>query len=402
MIYFGMPKIKMQNCCLGRGYQYPMNSRERVITTTNFKEPDKVPIDLNGTNCTALTYPAYSSLREYLGLEEDKKIDISDTMQGTVRSKEDILSLYEIDTRTIFLKDSLLIQNKFLPDGSFYDEFGARWKPVLYYYDCIERPLLNATSVNDLKKVKWEDTSDKTRIRGIREEARDLFENTQYCLVADIPAWGPFEGGCVFRGYDNFLMDLYSNVNFAQALLDKITEAALARWEILINEVGEYIQVAAQGDDVGMQNSTFTSPEMYRKFIKPLHKRIFDFIHSRSNAKVFLHTCGSVYDLIPDFIEVGVNILSPVQRGAAKMDIKTLKKEFGKNICFWGGGIDIQQQLPFYTPKQIEEEIKKTIEIMAPGGGFIFWPTHNIQADTTPDRIDSMFKSVIKYRNYKK
>lgn len=378
-----------------------MNSRERVIASVNRKEPDKVPIDLNGTNCSALTHIAYSNLRKYLGLEEDKEMDISDIIMGSVRSKEDILSLYEVDTRTIFLKDSQLIQTEFLPDGSFYDEYGARWRPALYYYDCIESPLANATSINDLSKAKWEDPFDKTRILGVREGAKNLFENTQYCLVADIPGLGPLEGGCILRGYENFLMDLYSNVNFAEALLDKITETILAKWEILLNEVGEYIQIAAQGDDVGMQTSTIISPEMYRKFIKPLHKRIFDFIHAKSNAKVFLHSCGSVYELIPDFIEVGVDILNPVQRSAAKMDIKTLKKEFGKDICFWGGGIDVQQQLPFYTLKQIEEEVKKTIEIMAPGGGFVFFPTHNIQADVTPDRIDHMFKTVIKYRDYK-
>lgn len=378
-----------------------MNSRERVNISTNFKEPDKVPIDLNGTNCTALTYPAYKNLRKYLGLEVDKEMDISDIMMGTVRSKEDLLLKYEIDTRTIGLKESLMIKANFLSDGSFYDEFGARWKPVLYYYDCIERPLSNAVSVGDLKKIKWKNLSDKTRVRGIRREAKEIFDSTQYCIVADIPTWGPFEGGCVFRGYDLFLMDLCSNENFAQALLDRITDAAIAKWELLLNEVGEYIQVAAQGDDVGMQNSTIISHEMYSKFIKPLHKRIFDFIHSKTKAKIFLHSCGSVYDLIPDFIEEGVNILSPVQRGASKMDIHKLKKEFGKDICFWGGGIDIQQQLPFFTLKQIEEEIKKTIEVMAPGGGFIFWPTHNIQADVTPDRIDVMFKSVVRNRNYK-
>ena len=157
-------------------------------------------------------------------------------------------------------------------------------------------------------------------------------------------------------------MDLYSNINFAQALLDKLTEAILARWEILLNEAGEYIQVAAQGDDVGMQNSTFTSPGMYRKFIKPLHKRIFDFIHSKSNAKVFLHSCGLVYDLIPDFIEAGVDILSPVQRGAAKMDIETLKKEFGKDICFWGGALIYSSNCLFIHQNKLKKRLKKPLK----------------------------------------
>jgi len=139
---------------------------------------------------------------------------------------------------------------------------------------------------------------------------------------------------------------------------------------------------------------------MYRKFIKPAHKKIFNLIHSKTKAKVFLHSCGSVYDLIPDFIEEGVDILNPLQRSAAKMDIKKLKEEFGKDLSFWGGGIDVQKQLPFYSLKEIEEEIKKTIGIMAPGGGFIFFPTHNIQADVSPDRIDCLFKSALRYQSY--
>jgi uroporphyrinogen decarboxylase len=139
---------------------------------------------------------------------------------------------------------------------------------------------------------------------------------------------------------------------------------------------------------------------MYRKFVKPRHKRLFDFIHSKTDAKIFYHSCGSVYDLIPDFIEEGVDILNPVQRSAAKMDITRLKKEFGSEICFWGGGIDVQQQLPFLTPDEIEDEVKHTLDILGPGGGFVFFPSHNIQADVTPERIDRMYRTVLQCRDY--
>ena len=142
------------------------------------------------------------------------------------------------------------------------------------------------------------------------------------------------------------------------------------------------------------------SVDMYRKFVKPRKKRMFDFIHSRTKAKLFYHSCGSVYDYIPDFIEEGVDILNPIQRSAAKMDIAVLKKEFGKDLAFWGGGIDVQQQLPFLSLEEIEDEVKRTIDIMAPGGGYVFFPSHNIQADVSADRIDRVFRSVMKYRNY--
>jgi uroporphyrinogen decarboxylase len=157
----------------------------------------------------------------------------------------------------------------------------------------------------------------------------------------------------------------------------------------------------AQGDDVGMQLGPFLSPEMYRQYVKPRHKRLFDFIHSKTDAKVFYHSCGSVYDLIRDFIEAGVDILNPVQTSAAKMNLADLKGDFGKDICFWGGGIDIQQQLPFFSPDEIEDEIKRVIDIMAPGGGFVFFPNHNIQADCAPESIDRVFQSVLRYRDYR-
>lgn len=377
-----------------------MNSRERIIATLNHKEPDKVPIDLNATNCTSLTKIAYENLRRYLGFAVDKDSNISTLVMNTVRAKEDLLEFYEIDTRCIYMKDPLESSGETEENGSFGDIYGIRWRPASYYYDAVERPLKEGT-IEELKRAKWENYFDKRKVQGLREKAKWIYKNTGYCLVTDIHSLGPFEGGCMLRGYENFLMDLCLNQKYATALLDKLTETAMVKWDMLLEEVGEYVQVVASGDDVGMQTSTYISPQMYRRFIKPLHKKIFDLVHSKTEAKVFLHSCGSVYDLIPDFIEEGVDILNPVQRSAAKMDIARLKKEFGKDICFWGGGIDVQKQLPFYSLKEIEEEVKKTIEIMAIGGGYIFFPSHNIQADVSPDRIDCLFKSAIKYRNYR-
>jgi uroporphyrinogen decarboxylase len=149
-----------------------------------------------------------------------------------------------------------------------------------------------------------------------------------------------------------------------------------------------------------MQTSLFISPKMYRQFIKPCHQRIYDIIHSKTEAKVFVHSCGSIYDIIPDLIEIGVDILNPLQYGAAKMDRARLKKEFGEDLCFWGGGIDVQQVLPNASLDEIEEEVQRTIEIMAPGGGYVFVPTHNIQPDVTPDRLDKVYETALKYRHY--
>ena len=375
-----------------------MNSRERVIKTLNHKEPDKVPIDFGGTLASLITRDANDALRKYLALPAENP-EVAEIMCNTIRMREDILLHYQVDTRPIYISDPATVCFDIKSTNTFEDGYGVEWQKASYYYDAISRPF-KAGTIDELKNAKWEDLSDKTIVRGLRDKAKLLFESTDYCLVADMPCLGPFEGGCILRGYDNFLTDLYYNKKFAQALLDKITETALVKWDMILSEVGEFIQVAAYGDDIGMQQSTYISPEMYRKFIKPLHYKIFDLIHSKTKAKVFLHTCGSVYDIIPDFIEIGLDILNPIQRFAAKMDIKNLKNEFGKDLCFWGGGIDIQKQLPFLNKDEIRKEIDNTLSILAPGGGYVFAFTHNIQPDVPPEKVDFSLRTFLELRKY--
>ena len=175
---------------------------------------------------------------------------------------------------------------------------------------------------------------------------------------------------------------------------------AISFWDAFLTEVGDYVQVVCQGDDVGAQKAPFMSPEMFKEFIKPCHKRIFDFIHSKTKAKVMLHTDGSVYDYMEDFIESGVDVFTPMQRSAAKMDIARLKKDFGSDISFWGGGM-FYTNTGFLTPEEVKEEVKRTLDIMAPGGGYVFFTTHNIQPDVPGELIDAMYGTVLDNRDYK-
>ncbi len=374
-----------------------MTSRERVWQSLNHKEPDQVPLDLNATCCTALTLVAYQNLRAYLGLGPDLTPSISSQVMVTVRGREDLLKHYAIDTRTVHLEPGSPKQDRAMPEGSFYDDYGILWSPAAYYYDAVQRPLADAT-IQDLAGIAWPDPYDPGRVKGLKARAQKMYETTPYCLVADIPAYGPFECCCLTRGYEHFCIDLYTDIPFAEALLNKCTETLIGFLDVLLREVGEYVQVVSIGDDVGIQTGPFISPAMYRRFVKPRHKQVFDYIHSHTTAKIFYHSCGSVYDLIPDFIEEGVDILNPIQRSAARMDLCQLKREFGRDLCFWGGGIDVQTQLPFYSTGQIEEEVRRTMDLMSPGGGFVFFPTHNIQPDVTSNRIDSMFRAVLAYR----
>jgi len=376
-----------------------MNSRERALTALNHQEPDKVPVDLGSTIVTTITRTAYDNLRAYLNMEPDTSVSISHRQMDTVYPREDLLTRYEVDFRPAYLQGPWYFKTHELDGDMFIDEYQLKWKKASYYYDVIGRPLDAAESVGDVTRImKWPDPYDPGRIQGVRERALEFSQKTNFLVVADIMCLGPFEGACFLRGYEKFLTDLHWNPALAEAILDKILEIDIQLWDVFLGQVGDLVDVVAQGDDLGTQRSLYISPKMLRRFIMPRLKKLYDFIHSKTKAKVFMHSCGSVYDAIPDLIEAGVEVLNPVQRSAAKMDIVTLKQEFGKELSFWGGGIDVQQVLPYATLQQIEEEVKKTLDIMAPGGGYVFVPSHNIQADVTPDRIDKMYETVLKLR----
>jgi len=310
-----------------------VNSRERVIAALEHREADAVPLDIGATIVTTLTRTAYDALRDYLGMPPDSEPNISHRQMDTVYPKEDVLRFYGVDFRPVHMKSPWGFQAREMPDNSFYDEFNLRWKKASYYYDVVERPLAES-ALADLDTAVWPDAYNPGRVEGLREQARALYENTDYAVVADIMCGGPFEQACMLRGYDQFCVDLAWDARFATALLDKITETDIALWDAYLKSVGDYVQVVTQGDDVGMQTGTFVSPGMYRKYVKPCHKRLYDFIHSKTKAKVFMHSCGSVYDVIPDLIEVGIDILNPVQTSARGMGLERLKQQFGKALCF--------------------------------------------------------------------
>jgi uroporphyrinogen decarboxylase len=376
-----------------------MISRERLGQALNHEEPDMVPLDLGGTENTTISRVAYLKLRSQLGMASETEPFVINRMMDAVFPGTDLLDRLAIDCIGIRPSPGFKAKTRELPDDSFYDEMGVRWKKASYYYDMVENPLRDI-SRDDLAKLAWPDPKADGRFKGLREQAKQLFETTDFALVAGHIMWGPFEMACALRGYEQFCVDLYTDEPFARALLERNLELAISFWDAYLDEIGDFIQVAAGGDDVGMQTSTILSPEMYRDFIKPLHKRLYDFIKTKTKAKIFLHSCGSVCDLIPDFIEEGVDILSPVQFTAAKMDLVGLKRDFGKDICFWGGGVDTQQVLPKGSLQEIKDQVGRVMDTMAPGGGFVFVPVHNIQADIEPDRVIAVYEAAAENRSY--
>jgi len=376
-----------------------MNSRQRVIKALNHEEPDMVPIDMGSTENTTLTRIAYINLRSYLGMVEDPEPFVINRMMDAVYPADDLLQHYQVDFRPIRPSATYKANIREMPDDSFYDEMNIRWKKAGNYYDMVEHPL-RQLSLEEALVARMPDPRAVGRVAGLREQARLLSANTDSAIVVGHIMWGPFELACALRGYDQFLVDLYEDTAYAEALLDRNLELALAFWDAYLAEVGHCVQVCAQGDDLGMQTGPIISPEMYRRLIKPRHAKLFGFIRSRSSARVFLHSCGSVYDLIPDLVEVGVEILSPVQFTAAKMDLRSLKRDFGELLTFWGGGTDTQHFLPRASVGEIRDHVREIFDIMAPGGGFVFVPVHNIQADVEAKRVDAIYNAALENRRY--
>ena len=205
-----------------------------------------------------------------------------------------------------------------------------------------------------------------------------------------------FETGQYLSGFDTFFMRLAGEPEFSRRLLERLTEAVIADLKLYLEAVGEYIQVIGFGDDLGFQNGPQIDPRLFRSLVKPLLKEIYTTAHALSSAKVFLHSCGSVYEFIEDFIEIGVDILNPVQTSAARMDVQTLKERFGERIVFWGGGADVQDVLPRATAEEVRRDVRHRIEVMQPGGGFVFAPIHNLQADIPPQNITAMYEEALR------
>jgi len=388
-----------------------MNSRERVIAAIEHREPDKVPIDLGGTIASTITHVANEKLKKFLDIDKSGEI-VTQPWLEVVLPLEEILDLFETDCRTVRLKGptpdpdsdtevagySGDLRDK--PQGyTFLDEMGTTW--IKGEYDCSPvggYPLVDA-DFEDFKRHPWPDPYNSGRVEGLEEEARDLHDNTGFAILADIMCGGPFENSLWLRGFEQFLCDLAFNQKFAQAILDKVTEIDIGLWDVELSAVGDHVDVVCQGDDMGMQSGLQFSPETYRKFIKPCHKRMFDFIKSKTDAKIWLHSCGSVYEIIPDLIEIGVDALNPVQVSATNMDLKKLKKEFGKDICFWGGGFDVQK-IPFMGLEEIKESVKRVFDVMKPGGGYVFSGSHNILPETPGEVSYNIYMTAKKYRDY--
>jgi uroporphyrinogen decarboxylase len=285
----------------------------------------------------------------------------------------------------------------------FVDDWGIKWgKPeTSLYVDPVDFPLKGDLTDEVLDNYPYPDGRQEGRFQGVAEEARRCRE-TGCAVVMSTYGLGQWDYAHLLTGMESGLMNLVLYPKQMERLLRKINEVEMEYWEKGLEVVGDTIDIAMHSDDLGMQTSLQFSPEMYRKFLKPLHKGLFDLIKKKAppGTKILLHSCGAIRPLIPDLIEAGVDILNPIQVRAAGMDTRELKKEFGKDIVFWGGGCDTQEILPRGTPQEVREEVKRRIDDLAPGGGFVFCPVHNIQADVPPENLKAMWETLQEYGKY--
>ena len=373
-----------------------MTSRERVLAAINHEEPDRVPVDLGGLATNIQTAP-FNELKDYLGLTFETK----NFLRDHVEIPEEILDRFGVDTRYIRLNPPKKSwKMKIDPDNSYVDEWGCRWKKPesSFYWDIVNHPLKEAT-IEDLEAYPWPDPNDPGRTEGLRERVKWLRENTDYAIVADMPALGIFELAWVSLRGPTFFMNMIFDKPFVNALLGKITDTLLGIYKNYIDAVGEFIDIINVSDDLGTQNGPLISLESYRELIKPYEKKLWQSIKDQTDAKLYLHSCGSIYQFIPDLIEMGVDIIDPVQVKAKDMETRKLKAEFGDKITFWGA-IDTQEVLPFGTPEDVENEVKRRIGDLAPGGGYVLAPSHNIQPGVPPENVCTMFEVAQKHRDY--
>ena len=397
-----------------------MNSRERVLTALQHKEADRVPLDLGAMLSTGITGMAYNKLKSYLGIR-DGRTRMYDLGQQLAEPETEILERIGADVLPLFVSDPKRWKPSTLPDGSpcevpegFNPETLPDGSQVLrdgqghivsqmpkdgYYYDSVYFPLAGVSTVEELDQYPSYSPIDERTLVDLHERAKDLYENTEYALMLN-GGGGIYEPAQGLRGWDVFMMDLAGDPAFAGALLDRLVDANIQRLEQILPAVEGYVQVIQVGDDLGMQDGPQLSPRLYRKVVKPRHQRLYRYIKEHSSAYLFLHTCGSVYRFIPDFIEMGVDILNPVQVSARDMGSKRLKQEFGKDIVFWGGGCDTQKVLPFGTPVEVREEVRRRMGDLAPGGGFVFNQVHNIQVGVPPENIMAMYDAVREFGAY--
>ena len=377
-----------------------MTGRECILASLNHLEPERIPVDFGGRH-TTLHLLAQRRLKEYLKVPGGEEI-----------FRQFWLQTIELDPRlNDILGGDVVAFCTGKPDAwdmaldpnsnTFYDEWGASYAMPegSNYYDYHSHPFAHATTLADLKDYRWPDPLDPGRYRGLRQAVKKAFDQGQKAIMFTVAPAGSWEHTWTLRGPEQCFIDLIENRDLYEEILDRTVDFQIAQWKRALQEVGDMIDVASLSDDLGTQNGPMMSLKMYREVFKPRLTRIIDAIHSHSKAKVYIHTDGSVYSFLPDLIDAGIEIINPVQKECKNMEPARLKKEFGNHLVFWGASV-ITKVMEFGTVEAVRTEARETIRLLAPGGGFVFAPIHNIQPGVPAENIVALFETARNFGIY--
>ena len=373
-----------------------MTSRERVLAALAHQTPDRIPLDLGGTLATLMTESAHQRLRAHLGVDDAAPPRIFSRRSTTVIPDECILERFQVDCRAVLLGDPDVNADRDVDDG-LIDEWGVTWvRPESGHYIPARGPFQDIADPDAamLNGRRWPDAGDPGRYRGLRERARELHEGTGYAVILNL-AVGPVHLCQYLRGYGEWLMDLLERPAFAEALLEVAASFHIEVATRALNEAAPFVDAVCFGDDIGTQQRPLMRPDLYRRIIKPRHRRMVDAV-KRFGKPVIYHSCGAIHPLIPDLLDFGIDALNPVQVSAAGMDTARLKREFGARLTFWGG-VDTQAVLSRGTPDDVRREVKRRIDDLAGDGGYVLCAVHNIQGEVPPSNVVAMFDAALEY-----
>ncbi len=382
-----------------------MTSRERLLKALNHDAPDRVPIDLGG-NQTGIHRVAYEALIKHLGIQDD--VSIMDPVQQLARPCETLLERFHVDTRYIAAgaasdwKGGIVLSKR---DGRLWhdltDEWGVTWSmpdDQGLFMDISHHPLADA-SIADIKDHPFPRGDDPGRFDGLREQALMLKNETPYAVMSGISGV-VYETCWYMRGLEQWFCDMLRQPQFCEELIEQTLKYWMDWFRVFLDEVGDIVDVIMIGDDIAGQNGPLFNPDIYRSIVKPRHKKLVQYIRSRTDAKIWYHTCGSCIEYIPDLLDNGIDVLNPVQTGAANMDPRVLKETYGASLAFWGGGCDSQHVLPFASADEITQHVRKNVEVFKTGGGYVFNNIHNIQAGVPPENIVAMYDAAYEFGFY--
>ncbi len=382
-----------------------LTSRERVLTALSHQQPDRVPLDLGG-NQTGIHKFAYQRLIDHLGLSED--IVIMDLVQQLALPSEAVLERLRIDTRYVWAQGAESFHAEVVRRqrggrtwNDFTDEFGVTWSmpdDTPNYFDISHSPLAGL-SFEQIKRHPFPKGDDPSRFAGLRQRALRIREETPYAVISGISGV-VYEICWYMRGMENLFIDMIEQPEIVEYLLDCTLKYWMDWFRLFLEEVGDVVDVIMIGDDLAGQNGPLVPPRIYRTLVKPRQKRLVQFIKSRTPAKIWYHSCGSVIPYIPDLIDNGIDILNPVQIAAKDMIPSKLKANFGARLSFWGGGIDSQRILPSATPEEVRKNVRLNFEAFKPNGGYIFNSVHNIQMDVPPENILALYDAAHEFGSY--